>query len=216
MRSSGASGVPPAMYQRMAFELGEVAARRHFKKRNLAVRILGEEFRSVAFALDDVDFDQPIGNAQLRQGEACLVAVAGTLHRVEREHGRFPNSRAALTRDYCGLTASTRRCHGTQLARDITRYDLAGEVPLGPAGILAGAAEKAIVGANSSLRRNIRTNMASIMGTPSGMRLTCAMERATSGTSQTPASKVFCHGAKPRTKPSTARNATAGASTIMS
>ena len=92
MRSSGASGVPPATYQRMALDFGEIAARRDFKQRHLAVRILGEEFRRVAFAFENVDLDQPIRHAELRQGQPRLVAVAGSLHRIERKHRRFHNS----------------------------------------------------------------------------------------------------------------------------
>ena len=42
------------------------------------------------------------------------------------------------------------------------------------------------------------------------------MLRATSGTSQSAASAVFSQGPKPRDKPSAAKKAMAGASTIMS
>src|SRR5580693_660748 len=91
---------------------GEIAARRDFEQRHLAVRILGQKFRRVALALEDVDLDQPVGHAQLRQGKASLVAVARTLHRIERKHRRFPKSRAGVSREYCAVTTSTRRCHG--------------------------------------------------------------------------------------------------------
>jgi hypothetical protein len=70
--------------------LGKIAAGRHFQQRHLAVWILGEEFRRMTLALENVDLDQPIGNVQLRQREPRLVAVAGALHRIERKHCRFP------------------------------------------------------------------------------------------------------------------------------
>ena len=41
----------------------------------------------MALALEDVDLDQPIGNAELRQSKPRLVAVSRALHRIEREHG---------------------------------------------------------------------------------------------------------------------------------
>ena len=47
----------------------------------------------MAFAFEDVDFDQPIRNVELRQGEPRLVAVSRTLHRIEREHDRAPTFR---------------------------------------------------------------------------------------------------------------------------
>src|SRR6202035_5535524 len=97
--------------------LSEIAARRDFQQRHLAVRILGQKFRRVALALENVDLDQPVGHAQLRQGEPRLVAVARTLHRIERKHRRFPKSRAAVSRAYCAVTTSTRRCHGRYLGR---------------------------------------------------------------------------------------------------
>ncbi len=60
----------------MAFELGDIAAGRDFQKRHLAAGIFGQEFRRVAFAFENVDLDQPIGNAKLRQSQTRLVAVA--------------------------------------------------------------------------------------------------------------------------------------------
>jgi hypothetical protein len=56
--------------------LGEKSAGCDFQKRHLAVRILRQEFGRVALALENIDLDQPIGNAELCQGEARLVAVA--------------------------------------------------------------------------------------------------------------------------------------------
>src|SRR6202023_1930336 len=71
-----------------------------------------KKFRRMALAFEEVDLAQPLGPAQLRQGEPRLVAVARTLHRIERKHRRFPKSRAAVSREYCAVTTSTRRCHG--------------------------------------------------------------------------------------------------------
>src|SRR5208283_3315198 len=67
---------------------GKESAGRHFQERHLAVRILLQELRRMALALEDIDFDQPIRNAELRQSEPRLVAIPRTLHRIEREHGR--------------------------------------------------------------------------------------------------------------------------------
>ena len=71
MRSSGASAEPPAMYQRMALDWRD-SGRRDFEQRHLAVRILGEKFRRMAFALEDVDLDQPVRHAELRQASRAL------------------------------------------------------------------------------------------------------------------------------------------------
>src|SRR6202035_6185577 len=101
----------------------EIAARRDFQQRHLAVRILGKKFRRVALALENVDLAQPVGHAQLRQGEPRLVAVPRALHRIERKHRRFPKSRAAVSRKYCAVTTSTRRCDGRISWSDIlARY----------------------------------------------------------------------------------------------
>ena len=80
MRSSGASGVPPATYQRMAFEFREMTIGRDFEQRHLAVRIHQQEFGRVAFALEDVDLDQTMRHAELGEGEPHLVAVSRSLH----------------------------------------------------------------------------------------------------------------------------------------
>src|SRR5665811_898675 len=52
----------------------------------MAVRILGKEFRRAAGALQDVHFHQLERNAEPGQRQADLVAVAGTLIRIERVH----------------------------------------------------------------------------------------------------------------------------------
>jgi hypothetical protein len=52
----------------------------------MAVRILGEEFRRAAGALQDVDFDQLERNPEPGQRQADLVTVAGTLVGIERVH----------------------------------------------------------------------------------------------------------------------------------
>jgi hypothetical protein len=72
---------------------GEIAAGRGFEQRYLAVRILGEELRRAAVALEDIDFDQSVGDAELGEREAHLVAIARSLHRIERIH-RLPSSGA--------------------------------------------------------------------------------------------------------------------------
>jgi hypothetical protein len=40
---------------------GEIAAGRDFEQRHLAVRILGQELRRAAVALEDIDLDQAVG-----------------------------------------------------------------------------------------------------------------------------------------------------------
>ena len=57
-----------------------MAVGRDFQQRHLAVRILGEEFRRAAFALQNVDLDQLVRNAEPGQRQADLVAIAGFLH----------------------------------------------------------------------------------------------------------------------------------------
>ncbi|MFZ0719673.1 MAG: hypothetical protein WAM99_02240, partial [Xanthobacteraceae bacterium] len=57
--------------------------------------------------------------------------------------------------------------------------------------ILAEAVENATGAAKSSLRRNIRTNTATMKGAPSGTRLTSAARRATNGINHGAASNVY-------------------------
>ena len=57
-----------------------------FKQRHLSVRVLAKKFGRAAFTFENVDFDQFVRNAKPGQREADLVAVAGTLHRIERVH----------------------------------------------------------------------------------------------------------------------------------
>jgi hypothetical protein len=71
---------------------GEIAVRCDFQERDLPARILGEEFRRSAFALQDVHFDQSERNAEPGQRQADLVAVAGTLIRIERIHYEGPGA----------------------------------------------------------------------------------------------------------------------------
>src|SRR5262245_3508976 len=72
---------------------GEITARRGFEQRHLAVRILSQELRRPALALEDIDFDEAVGNVELREREAHLVAVARSLHGIERIH-RLPSGGA--------------------------------------------------------------------------------------------------------------------------
>src|SRR5262249_6590545 len=56
--------------------LGNKTTGSHFKERNLAARILREELRRSAFALEDVHLFQSIGHAELGECKPHLVAVA--------------------------------------------------------------------------------------------------------------------------------------------
>ena len=76
----------------IAFELGDISAGSDFEQRHLTVRILGQELGRAALAREDVDLDQAIVNAELSQCQPHLVAVAGSLHRIERMH-RLPSWR---------------------------------------------------------------------------------------------------------------------------
>src|SRR6266568_864931 len=60
--------------------LGDKAAGRHFEERNLTARILREELRRSAFALEDVHLFQSVGHTELGEGKPHLVAVARSLH----------------------------------------------------------------------------------------------------------------------------------------
>ena len=64
------------MYHRMAFELGDETALRHFQDRDVAAGIHLEEFRRAGLALEDVDLDQVMGNVELRQRQPHFVAIA--------------------------------------------------------------------------------------------------------------------------------------------
>jgi hypothetical protein len=83
-RQRGAAGDVPEDRIR----LGEKAARRDFQQRHLATRIHGEEFGRMAVALENVDLFQPIRNGKLGKDKPHLVAVARSLHRIERIHCR--------------------------------------------------------------------------------------------------------------------------------
>ena len=74
---------------------GEVAARRHFQQWHLPVWIFLQEIGCVAFAFQDVDLDQPVRRAELRQSEPHLVAISRALHRIECVH-RFSQSAAEI------------------------------------------------------------------------------------------------------------------------
>jgi hypothetical protein len=69
---------------------GEITAGRGFEQRDLAVRIFGQELGRAALAFEDVDLDQAKRDAELGQREAHLVAVARSLHGIERIH-RLPS-----------------------------------------------------------------------------------------------------------------------------
>src|SRR5271166_3148239 len=87
----------------------EIAAGRRFEQRNLAVGVLGQKLGRAALALEDVDLDQPIGHAQLGERQSHLVAVAGSLHRVERIHQLFRKGGFRLTE--FRYRSSRRQCH---------------------------------------------------------------------------------------------------------
>src|SRR5476651_102342 len=63
-----------------------MAVGRDLQKRNASVWILGEEFGRATFALQNVDLDELVRNAEPGQRQADLVAIAGPLHRIERVH----------------------------------------------------------------------------------------------------------------------------------
>ena len=75
--------------------LGQIASGRDFEHRNAAARIHGEEFRRARLPLENVDLHEPVVEAKLREGEARLVAVAGSLHRIERVHSVSRSAPAA-------------------------------------------------------------------------------------------------------------------------
>src|ERR1019366_1961933 len=87
-RQRGAAGDVPENGVR----LGEIAIWRDFEQRDMAVRILGKEFRLAAGALQDVHFHQLERNAEPGQRQADLVAVSGTLIRIERVHYESPGA----------------------------------------------------------------------------------------------------------------------------
>jgi len=89
IRDSGASGVPPATYQRMAFDSARVASVRYLQQRHLSARVLGEKIRRAAFTAQNVDLDGMVGRVEQRQRKANLVAVSGALHRIEFVHPDF-------------------------------------------------------------------------------------------------------------------------------
>ena len=113
---------------------GEIAVGRDFQQRNLAARILGEEFRRAAGALQDVDFHELERNAEPGQRQADLVAVAGPLIRIERVHCRIPRSgpprtigqaksgnyKAALAQRVATFVTRRSKCHASN-AQD-TKY----------------------------------------------------------------------------------------------
>jgi hypothetical protein len=66
--------------------LSEVAVGRDLQQRHLAAGIHREELGRVALALEDIDLVQPERQVELGEGKPHLVAVARSLHRVEREH----------------------------------------------------------------------------------------------------------------------------------
>jgi len=68
---------------------GEVAPGCGFEQRDLAVRIFGEELGRATLAFEDIHFNQAVGNAELGERKAHLVAVARSLHGIERMH-RLP------------------------------------------------------------------------------------------------------------------------------
>src|SRR5215467_3183726 len=70
----------------------QIAPGRSFEQRYVPTWILGAKVRRSGIALEDVDLHQVIRNGKLREREPHFVAIAGALHRVEREHSRFPAS----------------------------------------------------------------------------------------------------------------------------
>jgi hypothetical protein len=94
-------------------------------------------------------------------------------------------------------------------------YDCNGAMSWRRAVILAEAVENATGATKCSLRRNIKTNTASMTGTPSGTVFTSATFREASGIDHSAASKVFSQGLKPRTISSPAIKAMVGAGTII-
>src|SRR5581483_11324719 len=81
-RKRGATGYVPEN----RIGLWKMTSSRNLQQRHLPVGIFREKLRSAALALEDVDFEKPVGNAEPREREANLVAVARSLHRVERVH----------------------------------------------------------------------------------------------------------------------------------
>ena len=91
-------------------ELGEMTVGRDFEQRHLAVRILTEKFSVPTFALQDIDFNQLVRNAQTRQRKADLVAIAGTLHRIERIHLRSdPYAHGRIESDFRNMRRTPKR-----------------------------------------------------------------------------------------------------------
>src|SRR5215470_1427485 len=67
-----------------------IAPGRGFEQWYVPARVLGEELRCTCFARKDVDLHQVIVDSELRERKSHLVAIAGALHRIEREHCRVP------------------------------------------------------------------------------------------------------------------------------
>ena len=92
---------------------GEIAAGRGFEQGHLAVRVLRQEFGRAAFALEDVDLHQAIGQAELSERQAHLVAVARSLHGIERIHRR-PSSGLRRCLLWSTLRSLRGQCHGAE------------------------------------------------------------------------------------------------------
>src|SRR5262245_58676087 len=91
---------------------GNEAPRRDFEQRSLAVGILGHELGSSALAFQAVNLLEMIGQAQLCKRQPDLVAVARSLHRIERIHRQrlAPRQRAWTSTLHYDTSAAMLRC----------------------------------------------------------------------------------------------------------
>ena len=91
--------------------LGEIASGRDLEHRHAPARIHREEIRRARLALQDVDVDDVVGDAELREREPHLVAIPRPLHRIERVHA-VPSRRPAGTDKGVDATIARPACDG--------------------------------------------------------------------------------------------------------